>query len=119
MGRENVILLVASVARTAAKDEADWPARIEAAMKAAKDDGSFFTMDEDEQFRGAIGGLLMLANELGDEDMTDRLTAEVDGIKVLNAMFSGIPVNLDAVKVPDNPLGLIQIWKKQSEGAKP
>lgn len=107
-GRENIIAIVMAEAAAAASEANDWEGRIEAAMSKARN--HWMTTDDDEQFTGAVGGLLSLAIKLGDHEMEERIQAEMRGIRSLSAAFNGVSINLEALKVPENPIGLIDKW---------
>ncbi len=112
--RKNIIEIVALGAKTVAREEGDWPKRIEAAMKDAQ--ANWLTTDEDECFNGAIGGLLLLAIELEDHEMEERIREEIQALQSLSAVFSGVSVNLEALKTPEKPLELVKKWKQLKKG---
>lgn len=81
-------------------------AKLEAAMEATKD--HWMLTDEDGRFRAAIGAVLCDCTP----DEKERIESEMLALRTLSAMFSGIPVDLAGMKAPENPLKLMDLWRK-------
>ena len=64
-------------------------------------------VDEDEQFKGAIGAVCLHATE---EEKT-RIMAELDSLRTLNAMLSGVSIDFSNVPDLENPIGITKMWK--------
>jgi len=75
--------------------------------------------DDDLRFRGAVGGVLMVLNEREDTDTVAKITAELDSLKNLSALMSGVPVDMDRVTIPDNPVGLMKMWEEAKKNEAP
>ena len=91
-----------------AKNEESLDDIIDACFSAAKD--HWMATEEDDQFLGAVGAILQLSN---DED-EEKMRAELDTVKALNAAMSGVPVDFSAVpSLRENPICLHGRWKKQ------
>ncbi len=103
----NIAALVTMEAKTAVDrcGSDDLAERFAAACKVAQ--GHWMAPSEDDGFLGAVGALY----ELADEDERTRILAECESIKVMNAMLSGVPVDLDAIEALEDPIGLMKIWR--------
>ena len=66
--------------------------------------------DEDTQFKGAIGAA-MIGMEPDSEDYR-RIECELQNLRNLSAMFSGVPVDVENMLSDEyEPFGLIKMWK--------
>ena len=82
-----------------------------AAMRVAKD--HWMVLDQDIQFRGAIGALLIHYGK--DSPEYKRIASELDSLRKLSAILqaaqAGLSVNLSEDDVPKHePLGLMKMW---------
>lgn len=103
----NVMLsLVATECREAARSADTLDDRIKAAFKAARN--HWMVRDENEQFQGAVAGIY----ELSDETDRERIKMEMDGLRALSALFSGVPVDMSQIPIPEKPIGLLKTWKE-------
>jgi hypothetical protein len=100
------VMIVVTEAKAAADKHDDLDQKIEAAMTVAKN--HWMVLDENKQFQGAIGGILLSV----DEETQERINAEMASLNILSAMMTGVPVDLEQVKVPENPIGLMKRWKE-------
>lgn len=75
----------------------------------------WMTTDEDIRFRGAVGAVLLCCTV--EEKV--RLEDELRVLRDLTAMTAGVPVDPSGLKVPENPVQLLKLWKevKAEEGA--
>lgn len=106
----NFVLIVSAEARVAVEREPEdtpFEQRIEAAMRSANN--AWVTSNEEDRFKGAIGGLLLASNVTTEEK--ERIKSEMEGIKTLSAMMAGVPVDFERVKVPENTIGLLAMWR--------
>ena len=92
--------------------------KIVSSMKAAKN--HWMVMNQNHQFYGAI---LAVIEHVGSEsDDGKRLIEELGSIKQMNdsinAAASGIPVAFENLKKPENPIGVIRLWKEVQDGKK-
>lgn len=78
--------------------------KLKAAMEMTKD--HWMAVDESERFQAAIGAVLADASP---EDKA-RIEAELRPLKMLGAAQQGIPVDFSQLEVPENPIGLMQLW---------
>ncbi len=81
---------------------------LRAAMKAMT--SLWVSTDDDLRFRGAVGGVLMVLEERGATDDIERINGELEALRSLSALFSGVPVDMECVTVPENPIGLMKMW---------
>lgn len=84
-----------------------------AAMKVAK--GSWLTLDQDVQFRGAVGALLIHYGLASPE--YERIAAELSSLRKLSAILQaaevGLSVNLTDADLPKHePIGLLRMWQE-------
>jgi len=105
------LMLVANEAENACKGEPDLRSKCVAAMKAARN--HWMVTDDDKQFRGAIAGVMMAVGEGSAE--YESLKVEVGAIKAMNALFSGVPVDISQIPLPENPVGLIKLWQESKQ----
>lgn len=109
MSSDGSMILVFAEAKAAAKDAPDLDSRIQAAMKAAKN--HWLTADENKQFGAAVAAI----RDLSDDETKERIDEELRGLQALSALLSGVPVNMEAVSMATEPLGLMKIWKELKE----
>ena len=64
--------------------------------------------DEDKQFRAAVGAVMLLV----DDDTRYQIELEMKTLNALSAMISGVPVDIENIETPDEPIGLMKIWKE-------
>lgn len=70
----------------------------------------WMVLDENPQMMGAV----LAVHEKSSEEDQARLKAEIDVIKSLNAVISGVPVDMASVldRIQDvEPIGLNRIWR--------
>ena len=103
---DNILMIAVTEAKAAAENETTLEGRLRAAMAATKD--HWMVTGEDDRFRSAVAGALLLSNE----DDKDRIKREMDQLRTLNAAISGVPVNFDAIKPLENPVGLMKMWRE-------
>lgn len=87
--------------------------RIRTAMKATH--RHWMVTDEDAQFRAAVAAAILT----GSDDEQERLKQEVDSLKSLNALISGVPVDLDRMveqAKASQPVGLLKLWDEVRSG---
>jgi len=110
MGRENLLALVATIAHGSIRGK-DWETAFDEAMNAAATNG--IITDEDLQFQGAVGGLLMWAHKREDDELTERITKELGVLRALSAALSGVVIDTGQLTL-ENPLGLMKRWKERT-----
>jgi len=78
-------------------------------------------IDEDEQFRGAIGAVLLALQEKGRDDDMERITKELEMLKALSLIGTpGVSINLGDIMVEGfEPIGLMRIWKETTNAKRP
>jgi hypothetical protein len=107
------ISIGAAEAKQAASKHQDFEARCDAAMRHMHN--FWLSTDEDLRFRGAVGGLIILYDEEGNQEMVERITTEVKALQSLSALISGTPVNIERM-VADaerhESLGLMKRWQE-------
>lgn len=102
---DNLILLVSAEAGTAIDPDDPLEDRCRAAMKAVQH--HWMVTDEDRQFKGAVAAVYSAST---DPDERNRIQAELESLRDLAALMSGVPVDLGAARPLDNPIGLRRIW---------
>lgn len=93
-------------ARNAAQKHTTTEDRAKAAFKAARN--HFMAPRDEEMFQGAVAAIY----ELSDEQTQARIVEEMQGIKTLNAILSGVDVNLDNFKPMETPIGLMKLFRE-------
>lgn len=78
--------------------------KLRVAFKGARDHWMF--TDEDEQMRGAIGAAM---HHMTPEERT-KVEAELRSLQAFSAATRGIPINFEAVEIPENPIGILKMW---------
>jgi hypothetical protein len=113
----NVVLIAAVEAEEAARAAGGTlKERLTAAMRAVQ--GHWLATREEDQFNAAFVGT---ARTCDDEEHT-RLAAEMERMKTLEAVLSGVPVDWDAVEAQGGsdrpkPLGAMAIWLSVRDGS--
>lgn len=97
-------------ATRAAQSETTLEGRMSTVFKVARE--HWMITDEHEQLQGALAALV----QLSDEETKERILAEVESIKYLNAMLSGVAVDLDRVPKLEKPIGLMGKWHDTKSG---
>lgn len=111
---DNTLLIAIAEIRPIVKENAGKPLEDRLRIAMRKIIGYWCVTDEDKQFRAAIGAVLCEA----DDEEKIRIEEELDTLKVLNAAISGVPVNFDAVRISENPIGLVKLWREIKEAEK-
>ena len=104
----NVISIVSAECKHAAEGKETLEERIEAAFSVARN--HWLTTDDNERFQGGVTAIY----ELSDEETRERITQEMDALKTLNAMLSGVPVDFERFNEQTKkmkPIGLMKKWK--------
>jgi len=72
-------------------------------------------IDEDEQFKGAVGAVLLALQEKGRDDDMKRITKELQMLRALSLIGTpGVSINFgDILDEGFEPIGLMQIWKEK------
>jgi len=84
--------------------------RFRAAFRAAAN--HWMVLDEDRQFNGAVAAV----HEKATDEERARIEAELEAIKYLNAMLSGVRVDVDAIpNLSGEPLHLLDLWREAKE----
>ncbi len=99
------LMIVIAEAKSAAEGEDTLEDKLTAAMNSARN--HWMVLDEDKQFRGAVGAVMLLVD---DEDK-HRLELEMKALNALSALMSGVPIDIDTIEVSDDPIGLMKMWK--------
>jgi hypothetical protein len=116
MARENVIAITSAEARLtgekAIENGEDKKEVARQVFKAAK--AGMFAPSDDEAFAAGVAILWELYPD--DENLRQETRAIGDRAKMLNALVSGVPVDLEGwepTPMPDDCIGLIEIWRDQ------
>lgn len=113
---EHLVAIVAALAKSAAAQHEDFEARALAAFRAARGNG--LVTDEEIQFQGGLAAIARSYMDEGNDEMIERIKEEVQGLKTLRAMMSGVPVDISRVpKREHDPLGLMNLWHASTDKA--
>jgi hypothetical protein len=106
---------LAAIVRIAATDKIDPDASLEDRFRAAFAGVQHHWMvtDPEVQYRAAIEAVYLGANP----DEQARILTELQVIKTLNAMLSGVSVDLDNIPKCENPIRLTKLWNEACETA--
>lgn len=108
---EDVILSIGiELAKQAAESKKTLEERLKAAMMVMK--SFWLSTNDDLRFKAAVGAVFLLS-EVEDKI---KIEEEIQALKNLNAMLTGIPVNIDEIQAPKNPIGLIKMWNEIKKG---
>ena len=107
VSQSDTMVSIAAMSAQAAAEKGD---TLEDKLRAAMRETMNFwmTTDEDVRFRGAVGAVLLCCSE---EEKT-RLEEELMALRSLSAMTAGVPVDPSRLKVPENPIRLLKLWKE-------
>lgn len=114
MVNDRVISITASFISGALKEVKDKsvPSIINAAFKRAFDDNyTWMISDETSRFKAAVAAIMLNV----DEETKDNIKKEMRAISTLNAAMNGIPVDFSRIELPENPLKLLERWRKLKE----
>lgn len=103
------VLIALTEAQSHVEAVADQPLedRLRAAMKATH--RHWMATNEDDQFKAAIGAVMMSASE----DEKELLKASMDKLNALGAMLSGVPVDFEQLAADDRPtIKLVPLWNE-------
>lgn len=106
--QQTAILIAAAEARGKVDTTKPLEEQMRAAMEVTKD--FWMSTDEDVRFKAAVAAV-MLENE-GNEEVTERINAEMRALNSLAVLMSGIPVDMGRA-LPDEsfkPIGLRGLW---------
>ena len=109
-----VLAIACHEARREAEKVTSLEDMLRAAMKAMT--ALWLSTDDDLRFRGAVGGVLMVLDERGDTEASARINSELEALRSLSALLSGVPVDMGRVAMPENPIGLMKLWGEVKEG---
>lgn len=102
---DNLLMLVVAEARGAIVPTDSLEDRCRAAMKASY--RHWMVTDEDTQFKGAVAAVF---SESTDDDEKERIRLELESLRDLSALLSGVSLDLEAIHPLENPIGLRQMW---------
>jgi hypothetical protein len=103
-----IISIVAAECKRAAEGKETLEERIDAVFEVARN--HWLTTDENERFQGGVAAIY----ELSDEDTRERIKQEMDSLRTLSAMLSGVPVDVERFNEETKemkPIGLMKKWK--------
>lgn len=80
--------------------------RLRAAMGTAKD--HYMLRTDDEMVQAAMEGVARTA----DDAERTRLEEELERLNTLSAVLSGVPVDFGQVTEPENPIGVLKLWRE-------
>jgi hypothetical protein len=104
---DTVILLMVAEVKERINPEYSLEDRLRTAMEITYH--HWTTTDLDKQFKGAVAGVYSATE---DEDERLRIQLELETLRDLSAMLSGVPINFDAIKPLENPIGLMKLWRE-------
>ena len=83
----NSVLIAASVAKDAARNQGDIKSKFRAAFEELKE--FWLPINDDEKIRAAI----VAVYELSTEEEKALIETEITGLKIISAMMDGVPVD--------------------------
>ena len=110
---DSVLAIACHEAKCEAEKFTTLDGMLRAAMKAMA--ALWVSIDDDLRSRGAVGGVLMVLNERGDAEAAARINSELEALRSLSALLSGVPVDMGRVAMPENPIGLMKLWGEVKE----
>jgi hypothetical protein len=105
-----MLMMGVTEAKAAAERFTSLDEQIDAAMNTMRN--HWMILDEDLQFRCAVGALLLIV----DEPTRQSIRSELNALKALSALMSGVPVDIERVEVGET-LGLLKRWKELRKNA--
>ncbi len=112
MGNDELtVAIVATECAVACAEEPDLIERIKKAMRPVVHE-HWSTTDEDARFRGAVAAAY--ADPLTTEEDKQRITFTLKKMQALNAMLSGVQIDIDALTAgldEIEPIPLVSLWK--------
>lgn len=90
MSVPNTVLIAITELKGVAEAEPDYAKRVEKVMAAAAK--HWMVTNEEEQFKAACGALLLTS-----PDQADDIKAQLNGLRNLSALISGVPIDIDAM----------------------
>ncbi len=107
--RDKTVVIAAQIIAAEAELEAIKEHPLEDRLRAAMKSGSNFWMstDDDVRFRGSIAAVMLHCSEGEREQLSEELRA----LRDLSALLSGVPVDIEQIKQPENPIGLVALWR--------
>lgn len=119
---ENAVLLTAGIIHAELKKlPGETPIKdvVKAAFVASHtEDTAWMLSTDDGRFRAGVGGLLLRYK--GDDEMTERITHELNLVRALGAATQGVPVNFEALSNEDiQPIGLMKVYREVAKEARP
>lgn len=106
------ISLVAVECRDAVESAVGLEEKLKAAF--AKAQNHWMVTNENQQFAGAVAAVY----EKADDETKERIRIELEGIKALRAMLSGVPVDIDRIEKHESPIGLMKLWHEAVDSGK-
>ena len=78
-------------------------------------------LDENEQFKGAIGAVILALIEQEKDEDKERVTTEMNMLNAMSAATRpGVSLNLEAIVKEDfKPIGLLKIWRELAKEETP
>lgn len=102
---DNLLFLAMVAARQAIRPEDSLEDRCRAAMKGTY--RHWMVTDEDTQFKAAVAAVY---EQTSDEDERQRIKDELESLRDLAALLSGVNVDIEAIRPLENPIGLRNLW---------
>lgn len=106
MAINNSILVAVTELKQSVDADKPITERLKAAMAQARQ--HWLVTNEDDQFRAAIGAVLLSATD----DEKARIESELKALRALSAATAGVPINFAALDTQKDPIGLLKIWKE-------
>lgn len=111
-GMDNLILIVATEAKSAGEGVEDFEAMSRACMKQAVN--HWMVTDDGQRFHGACVAIY----ELADDTMKERVKHTLDMLRGLSAASSGLPIDFSQMMAGDvEPLPLVKWWQEVKAAA--
>lgn len=108
---EKLIMIVASMVKSAGAECEDFESRATAIFRRARING--LVTDEETQLQGGILAIMSLYTDEDNDEMIERINQEMQALKTLEAMLSGVPIDADCLierELEREPLALMKLW---------
>ena len=109
----NMEMIVAQIAQSSIDAEAPLKDMLKQALKGAIENG--LTTDENTNYRGALAAVLVALVKNDRHEDKEKLEKELEAIKSMNALLSGVPVDISTMMERAGgedfeAIGIMKLW---------
>ena len=110
---QNHVSIAISILRDYVPKDGSLKYRLRETMAKAWHECGWILTADDDYIKAAVGAVMMEAGE-GSDDF-ENLSKELRALGALSAAMSGIPVNMELVEMPEDPVGVLGLWSEAKE----